>query len=300
MRTGERFVALWLRRRAHDRAVLGVAGKIRPHPAVRSRRCVVATIAVVVTSALSGLLLESPHMASAAVQTGPADVASPPRQGGGGKGSWPGWWSDNWAGYARSGSAISSVSADWIVPTVAATSKASAYSVAWIGIDGFDDTNRNSLIQIGTEQDSFKGRPYYRAFWEILPAAATSINSMTIHPGDLMSASITHGTGSQWTLQIVDISTQQSYSTTQNYDGPRTSAEWILEAPTVGGKASKLPTMSAVTFAAARTNGVGPRLTSVDAGMMVKGKKALATPSAPSSTGDAFSVAPGAVAPPAP
>src|SRR5579864_8030027 len=43
-----------------------------------------------------------------------------------------------------------------------------------------------------------------------------------------------------WTITIKDVTTGGSFSTVQSYSGPQTSAEWIEEAPTVGGRIAPL------------------------------------------------------------
>src|SRR5205823_9360208 len=121
-------------------------------------------------------------------------------------------------------------------PAVSATRK-STYSSNWIGIDGF---NNSSLIQTGTEQDYANGRAHYNAWWEILPAAETPISSIAVSPGDDMTASITKSTASSWKITITDVTNGQTFTTTQTYSGALTSAEWIEEAPTVGGHTATL------------------------------------------------------------
>jgi hypothetical protein len=46
-----------------------------------------------------------------------------------------------------------------------------------------------------------------------------------------MTASITKGSGSSWTITISNGS--QSFTTVQTYSGPGSSVEWIEEAPAV-------------------------------------------------------------------
>src|SRR5438876_5270346 len=147
-----------------------------------------------------------------------------------------GWASSNWSGYAITGSGFRAIRGHWGVPAVSATRNAT-YSSSWIGIDGF---NNPDLIQTGTEQDYYNGSAHYRAWWEILPAPETVIPSITVHPHDQMSASIAQGSGSNWTITITDHSTGKSFTIVQTYSGPQASAEWIQEAPTVGGRIAKL------------------------------------------------------------
>jgi hypothetical protein len=144
--------------------------------------------------------------------------------------------STNWSGYAAetnlgspASNAVTAVSGSWIVPTV--TGKTNAYSSVWVGIDGYSS---NSVEQLGTEQDTTKsGGTRYYAWWEMYPNPSVLISGMTISPGDSMSASVTYNAG-VFTLQMTDNTTGQSFSTNQSATAQRSSAEWIVEAPSSG------------------------------------------------------------------
>jgi hypothetical protein len=204
-----------------------------------------------------------------------------------------GWSSGNWSGYALSGSGYSSVAAQWVVQAVS-RSRQATYSSEWVGIDGF---NNSSLIQTGTESDYYSGAAHYDAWWEILPAAETPIPSIAVRPGDHMSATITKGSGSSWTITISDTSRNESYSTVQTYTGPETSAEWIEEAPTVGGRIAPLANYGQTTFDPGLVNGINPGLTAGDGGVMVQKGIQVSTPSNPDGDSDGFNSAYGATAP---
>lgn len=208
-----------------------------------------------------------------------------------------GWSASNWSGYAKTGS-YTSATGNWIVPSVAA-SRGSTYDSQWVGIDGF---NNNSLIQTGTETDYYNGSAHYGAWWEILPAAETPISSITVHPGDAMTASITKGSGTSWTITIKDVTTGKSFSTVQSYTGPGASVEWIEEAPTVGGHVATLARYSSPdTFDPGTVNGGGnPSLTAADGGVMIQKRAQVSTPSAPDGDTDGFNMAYGSTAPTAP
>ena len=204
-----------------------------------------------------------------------------------------GWSASNWSGYAKSGN-YTSATAQWVVPSVSATRSAS-YSSAWVGIDGFTNSN---LIQTGTESDYYNGSAHYNAWWEILPAAETPISSISVRPGDTMTASITKGSGSSWTIKITDASNGQSFTTTQNYTGPGTSVEWIEEAPTVGGRVATLAHYNSPDpFDPGTANGGNPGLTINDSGVMVQKRAQVSTPSAPDGDTDGFNVSYGSTAP---
>ena len=204
-----------------------------------------------------------------------------------------GWSASNWSGYAKSGN-YTSATAQWVVPAVSA-SKSASYSSAWVGIDGFTNS---SLIQTGTESDYYNGAAHYNAWWEILPAPETPINSLSVRPGDVMSATITKGSGSSWSINIKNLTTGGSFTTTQNYTGPGTSVEWIEEAPTVGGRLATLAHYSSPdTFDPGTANGGNPGLTAADSGVMVQKHKQVSTPSSPDSDTDGFNMAYGSTAP---
>jgi hypothetical protein len=202
--------------------------------------------------------------ATTAATTAPS-ISNPPRVpvswpqpgGPGGQGGVRNTWAaSNWSGYAETGT-FAGVSSTWTVPSVAASSSAT-YSSAWIGVDGF---NNSDLIQTGTEEDYYSGAAHYNAWWEILPAAETALPSKyTVAGGDRMSASIYEtsstttvgggggffGRGGRgttehvWDITIADTTRGWSYSTSQAYNGPGASAEWVMEAPEVNGKIATL------------------------------------------------------------
>jgi hypothetical protein len=211
------------------------------------------------------------------------------------------WTSSNWSGYAISAAGIHSVTGTWKVPTVIAPTthkKRNAYSGTWVGIDGFNNSN---LIQAGTEQDWTHKRAFYQAWWEILPAPETPIptSSVTIHPGDSITVTITEGTP-KWTITLTDNTTHRRFSTQQAYRGQMDSAEWIHEAVTVNGKVATIPHDSTFAFDNSTVNGAGPNLVAADSGSLFQGGVRISTPSAPDSDRDGFAVAYGSVAPRAP
>jgi len=251
------------------------------------RRLVPAqTLGLLVALCLAGAV----PAASSAIAAGP--IASRPRVASRAISS-AGWASSNWSGYAISGSGYTSITGSWVVPSVT-SSKKPTYSSSWIGIDGFNNSN---LIQTGTEHDYYSGRAHYNAWWEILPAAETPIGSISVSPGDHMTASITKGAGSSWTISITDATTGGTFSTTQTYSGPQTSAEWIQEAPTVGGHTATLAHYSLTTFDPGTVNGGNPSLTASEGGVMIQQGRQVSTPSAPDGDTDGFNMAYGSAAP---
>ena len=178
--------------------------------------------------------------------------------------------------------------------------KLKRYSSTWVGIDGYNSDVYPYLIQAGTEQDWVRRKAVYQAWWEILPAAERPIPSLTIHPGDAMTVSIVEGASTHWTITVSDTTTHRSFSIVRTFYGPRSSAEWIQEAPTIGRKVATLADDSNVAFDLGRADSLNPAFNANERGVMVQGGVAVSTPSTPNPNTDGFAVAYGRFAPPAP
>jgi hypothetical protein len=174
--------------------------------------------------------------------------------------------SRNWSGYVRAGFGITRTSATWRVPTLKTTHD--GYSSTWVGIDGAT-RNDGYLIQTGTEADAIGGRAHYAAWWEVITpsdlAPETRFATLTIHPGDSISASVAKNASGTWTMRLSDNTTGHSASHTQAFAGPGASAEWIQEDTDVDGYISAAPDWQAVTFSRITLNGANPRLSAVEA-----------------------------------
>jgi hypothetical protein len=168
----------------------------------------------------------------------------------------------DWAGYiitsgfANPKPVVTSVSGSWIVPEIT-SSQQDTFSAIWIGIGGQSD---QTLIQIGTEQDSIDGQPAYSAWYEALPDYSTDISEMNISKGDKITASISliDSSNSVWLVSIEDESTGQRFEKNIFYESSKLSAEWIVERPTINNIFGGLAQFSSVTFASlkATVNGV--------------------------------------------
>jgi hypothetical protein len=156
---------------------------------------------------------------------------------------------------------------------VTGSGNATTYSSVWVGIDGYTSS---TVEQVGTEEDYVNGHAVYDAWWEMYSSNAQQpeqvISGMTIEPGDSITASVQYITtgahAGQFLLSITDsshandsFSVYETSSAVQNPTATRTSAEWIVEAPTVGNSVSSIANFGTVTFtnASATINGVtGP------------------------------------------
>ena len=160
--------------------------------------------------------------------------------------------STDWAGYVVTSDLgspqgqVIGVNASWTVPTVGVSS-ADAFSSAWIGIGGQSD---KTLIQAGTEHDSVNGGEFYSAWYELLPDQAVRIADMRISPGDVITTSISlvNSDTNKWAIQIYDVTNGQGFYQNFVYNSSRSSAEWIVERPTVNNQISTLANFGSITF----------------------------------------------------
>jgi len=184
-------------------------------------------------------------------------------------------YSTNWSGYgdatnlsAPATGSVTAVSGSWVVPTVTGPRRGTDYSAAWVGIDGLSDS---TVEQIGTEQDVSNGTAHYDAWWEMYSSGLGQpeqvISGLTIKPGDSISASVQYTGSGNFALTITDTTENKSFTTTQNTSATQSptasqsSAEWVVEAPTVGGRQASLADFGTITFtnASATINSVtGP------------------------------------------
>jgi hypothetical protein len=198
----------------------------------------------------------------------------------------------NWAGYIRAGSALTSVSGSWTVPTLTTTHD--GYSSTWVGIDGATGSDRY-LIQTGTEADVSGGRRSYRAWWEVITptdvAPETLFGTLAVHPGDSISASVAKVSTGRWVMRLHDNTTGRSASHTASFAGSGSSAEWIQEDTDVNGYISAAPDWDSVTFRRLLLNHANPKLAPDEAVDLVdaQGTREAAT-SPPTSTGSGFTV----------
>jgi hypothetical protein len=201
--------------------------------------------------------------------------------------------SGNWSGYAAlaansSGQAgsVTDVRGSWIVPTVTGARRTTTYSSSWVGIDGYSD---GTVEQLGTESDwTSKGQRNY-AWFEMYPAGAYKINGFPVVSGDEISAEVTYVGNNVYQLTIVNYTHPASFVVPSSYttssSGLRTSAEWVVEAPSSFNGILPLANFGTAYFSGceATINGTtGPINTAgwfVDPLTMVDPKGGTATPS---------------------
>jgi Peptidase A4 family len=156
--------------------------------------------------------------------------------------------SNNWAGYAalprHSRSSFRYVQATFTVPSVNCAATVNAFSVHWVGLDGFDNS---TVQQDGIEADCNGTTPVYTAWWETYPAnQIQTVSSVNVSPGDAVTASVYYNTAAgahhdRYNFILTDVSNGQSFNLWERCGGPtckNSSAEVISEAPS---SASVLP-----------------------------------------------------------
>jgi hypothetical protein len=176
----------------------------------------------------------------------------------------------NWSGYVAAtnlanpqANSVSAVQGDWIVPTVTGPSSGSFYMSTWVGIDGYANS---TVEQLGTDQQVVNGTTYYSAWWEMWSTngykgpggrVEQPISGFTIQPGDSIGASVENLGAGQYNLSMQDFTQNESFSITVSsaqYQSPQaqgSTAEWIVETPSSGGRYSNLPNFGLVTFTGA-------------------------------------------------
>lgn len=218
----------------------------------------------------------------------------------------PGWASRNWSGYAvTSGAPFTSVSGTFVVPTVLPPAKKRQMhklmiSSDWVGIDGFSSGD-STVIQAGVEELWTGGRTpgaFYQAWWELYPQTYENpIGNVAVGPGTTITVTISEVLPGSWMISLTNDDTGQTFLTEQNYSGQGGSAEWIHEAVTYGRHIATLPRETNVTFYGARANSGGVGFSTSEAGVMMKGRHVISTPSVPDASGNGFSVGYGSAVP---
>jgi hypothetical protein len=206
-------------------------------------------------------------------------------------------YSTNWSGYAVTGRGITDVRSTFVVPAVKAAP--AGFASTWAGIGGYGTSD---LIQAGIAEES--GGNYY-AWYEILPASVTPIAncngdaSCSVRPGDRTYVHIYLKSRNLWTVLIVNDGhgVRWGWVSDVRYASSQSSAEWILEAPTLGtagvGAQTLLANVGTVRFGPSSTFKVGRTQRTIAQGRPVRivlspGLANEATPSLLARNGQSF------------
>jgi hypothetical protein len=207
--------------------------------------------------------------------------------------------SANWSGYAVTSSKhrITAVTSSFTVPSPGTRT---GFASNWTGIGGF---RTSDLIQAGTSEFSNTSRRTLFAWYELLPSNATRLHncigdpSCTVTAGDEMTVTINQSSSRHWQISVADSSAGWTWTKNVSYRSSRSSAEWILEAPTIDYFQTKLPhSLGTSFFGPTSTYTVnGSNLTiaqgnPVTVVMETRNRSPEATPSPLASDGQSFNV----------
>jgi hypothetical protein len=144
----------------------------------------------------------------------------------------------NWSGYVSATSlaapapgSVTIASGLWWVPTLS-PSAGNAYSSIWAGIDGYAN---GTVEQIGTEHSWVNGAQQNYGWFEMYPGPAYYIVGFTMAPGDLIGGRVEFIGNGVFQMTIINytrnIYTNIPTAYTTSSTAQRSSAEWIVEAP---------------------------------------------------------------------
>jgi hypothetical protein len=173
--------------------------------------------------------------------------------------------SENWSGYAITGTNITDVKGAWIVPAVTCPTtpppsprfrfqpQQDEYAAFWVGIDGYSSS---TVEQIGTDSDCDGANPSYYAWFEFYPHPSYSVNNFPVRPGDRISAEVSYSSSTKlFTVTLADETSGKSFSTSTSVSSAaRSSAEWIAEAPSSNSGVLPLADFGTVDFGANYTS----------------------------------------------
>jgi len=208
--------------------------------------------------------------------------------------------STNWSGgvvFAPAGQSFTWVQGDWVIPDVdSPTQNQWYYAASWIGIDG---DGSGDVCQAGVECEAYRSgtsiiRNIY-PWWEWFPLSEVQITNFPINPGDMVTALLCAGPGAGATSATIFFTNRTTGdSTSLGFSAPQGTAlvgncaEWIVEAPTVGGQQSAMADYGEVFFSVCQAflgggggtidGGTGDNMNMVDSANNVVSGGTLVTP----------------------
>jgi len=136
----------------------------------------------------------------------------------------------SWDGYTFPVSGVTGVRAQWTQPS--ATGSADAQAYVWIGIGGWHESD---LIQAGTSDPPPNLADFTNdgVWYELIPAGP-HFPLVSVVPGDKIAVSIVQLAPPQgkWQISVDDMSGDQTFTKTVQYDSAGTYPSFIVEDPT--------------------------------------------------------------------
>jgi hypothetical protein len=134
-------------------------------------------------------------------------------------------FSSNWSGYAITGTTFTTTTADWTQPAITCSGRHETDMSPWVGIDGY---STNTVEQTGSSGDCDGSTKDYYAWYEMYPRNVVVINK-TVEPGDQFTGTVTHTSGTSYTLKLEDITQGWTNSVTKSISASDASAEAVME-----------------------------------------------------------------------
>jgi Peptidase A4 family len=142
--------------------------------------------------------------------------------------------SRNWSGYALKGGPYTAVTGTFQLPLIFSTSACRDTYSQWVGIDG---VGNQDLLQAGISEQMSNvwgvctRHPQVWAWWETLPGPEAPFVTLPVRPGQSVTVTIAEVFTGWWFVGVFNNSTGREISTQVLYNGPHSSAEWVVEAP---------------------------------------------------------------------
>jgi len=174
------------------------------------------------------------------------------------------YYSSNWSGYVDFSGATSYGSTsfyyivnDMVVPVAQQKPGTCTggwdWGSEWNGIDGWGSPD---VLQAGVEFDAYCSgstkAAYYSAWYEWYPYGEVRISSLPVTAGDDIFVEVWHTSSTQGYAYIVNENTGSyvdiGFTAYPGYPLKGNSAEWVVEAPTVGGSLATLTDFTDVPF----------------------------------------------------
>lgn len=134
-------------------------------------------------------------------------------------------FSSNWSGYAITGTTFTTTTADWTQPAITCSGRHETDMSPWVGIDGY---STNTVEQTGSSGDCDGSTKDYYAWYEMYPRNVVVINK-TVKAGDQFTGTVTHTSGTSYTLKLEDITQGWTNSVTKSISASDASAEAVME-----------------------------------------------------------------------
>jgi hypothetical protein len=163
----------------------------------------------------------------------------------------PGQQESIWSGYVWPGSSpTTAVESTWKVPTINCSLPAGSLSI-WIGVDGAPGTaGASEVFQAGSVSTCDSGQQDSGLWWEWYPNDPEEVPIIPANAGDIIHAEIWKTAANSWYWDVNDETSEdnEEASSPVPYNGPGSTAEWIVEDNSGDTGPGTLPEFAPVKF----------------------------------------------------